>query len=88
MVFCNTGQKYHGILTLEKGDTTENYRGIFITLAPDTLGSQLSRKRCVDQMFFDEKAWNRNLKFQKQNNSFCVNNLSTSGGNVSSLTAF
>jgi hypothetical protein len=32
--FYNTGQKYHGILTLEKGGTTVNYRGIFITLAP------------------------------------------------------
>ncbi len=34
MVFYNTGQTYHGILTLEKGGTTVNYHGIFITLAP------------------------------------------------------
>ncbi len=32
--FYTTGQKYHGILTLEKYGTTVNYRGIFITLAP------------------------------------------------------
>ena len=32
--FYNTGQKYHGILTLEKGGTTVNYCSIFITLAP------------------------------------------------------
>jgi hypothetical protein len=32
--FNNTGQKYHSILTLEKGGTTVNHRGIFITLAP------------------------------------------------------
>jgi hypothetical protein len=30
--FYNTGQKYHSILTPENGGTTENYRGIFITL--------------------------------------------------------
>jgi hypothetical protein len=30
----NTGRKYHSILTLEKGGTWVNYRGIFITLAP------------------------------------------------------
>jgi hypothetical protein len=30
--FYNTGQKYHGILTLEKGGAPVNYRGIFITL--------------------------------------------------------
>jgi hypothetical protein len=34
--FYNTAQKYHGILTLEKGGTMVNYRGIFITLAPGT----------------------------------------------------
>ncbi len=32
--FYNTGQKYHSILTPEKGGTTVNYHGIFITLAP------------------------------------------------------
>jgi hypothetical protein len=32
--FYNSGQKYHGILTLEKGGATVNYRSIFITLAP------------------------------------------------------
>ncbi len=32
--FYNTGQKYHGILTLEKEGTTVNYRSIFTTLAP------------------------------------------------------
>jgi hypothetical protein len=31
--FYNTGQKYHRILTLEKGGTMVNYHGIFITLA-------------------------------------------------------
>ncbi len=31
--FYNTGQKYQGILTVEKGGTTVNYHGIFITLA-------------------------------------------------------
>jgi hypothetical protein len=31
--FYNTGQKYHSILTLEKGGTMVNYCGIFITLA-------------------------------------------------------
>ncbi len=29
--FYNTGQKYHSIWTLEKGGTTVNYCGIFIT---------------------------------------------------------
>jgi hypothetical protein len=33
--FYNTGQKYFkSILTLEKGGTTVNYLGIFMTLAP------------------------------------------------------
>ncbi len=32
--FYNMSQKYHGILTLEKGGTTVNYDSIFITLAP------------------------------------------------------
>jgi hypothetical protein len=32
--FYNIDQKYHGILTLEKGGTTVNYRHIFITLCP------------------------------------------------------
>ncbi len=32
--FYNTGQKYHGILTLESGGTMVNYCSIFIALAP------------------------------------------------------
>jgi hypothetical protein len=32
--FYNTGQTYHGILTLEKGGTMVNYCSIIITLAP------------------------------------------------------
>ncbi len=32
--FYNTGQKYHSILTPQKGGTTVNYHSIFTTLAP------------------------------------------------------
>ncbi len=36
MLVSNTMVIYHGILTLEKGGTRVNYRGIFITLAKNT----------------------------------------------------
>jgi hypothetical protein len=32
--FYNTGNKYHGILTLQKGGAPVNYCGIFKTLTP------------------------------------------------------
>ncbi len=40
--FYNTGKKYHGILTLEKGGTTVNYHSIFITLAPGLMLNKLN----------------------------------------------
>jgi hypothetical protein len=36
MLVSNTMVIYHGILTIEKVGTAENYHGIFITLAKNT----------------------------------------------------
>jgi hypothetical protein len=54
MVFFNTGQKYHGILTLEKGGTTENYRGVY-NIGPRYLGFIAKSEKVHRQNVFGRK---------------------------------